>query len=273
MSEPIHVLASPNEQQSPKRVAALWYAIENAPIFQWDGYEEIVGDLKFWKYWEQKDGPRYPTRGNGDLLIVNVEVKEINDLWASKEGKKGHLGDQVKNMLAEREPAFIAVLGSLDEVHRACPWVSSPGGKAAKRTDDNRLSDQNTERAMDADFEAVNIPVWYLSSNRELAYQYILSRVKNVLNGGNISQWMPRFPVDSRAYGALCMAVGVGDSTAKALLLEYGSIANLCTASLDDLASFKQDGRRIGPKKAEAIIKLLHSEVPSRNDPHIKERA
>jgi len=35
--------------------------------------------------------------------------------------------------------------------------------------------------------------------------------------------------------------------------------------SLEDLASFKQDGRRIGQKKAEAIINLLHSERPSKN--------
>jgi ERCC4-type nuclease len=84
--------------------------------------------------------------------------------------------------------------------------------------------------------------------------------------------YIPRPADNERAATALCMARSVGEKTAFALMADYGSIANLCTASLDDLADFRQDGRRIGQKKAEAIIKLLHSKVLSRNDPHIKER-
>jgi hypothetical protein len=100
-------------------------------------------------------------------------------------------------------------------------------------------------------------------------WKRLLSLAHKVLTGGSLMQYGPKPADQERQAVALCMAKGIGEKTATALIKEYGSIANLCTASLQDLSTFKQDGRKIGQAKAESIIRLLHSGLVDERDVHM----
>ena len=236
MQERIDVLCSPNEKQTKERVDALGTACKEPYSLQYSA--DIPGDLQL--------------RANGN--IVNVEIKEISDLWASKQG---HLGDQAAFLLADGHPAFIAVLGSLDEVLMACPWVSSDGGKAGRRTWDVRNQDMNSERALDACLGGLNLPIFYLSSMHSVSYKYILSKAKAWLYDPNLAQWFSRFPVDVMAYRVLAAIPTIGDAAARGLILEWGTIQNIANAPMTSLAETKVNGRRLGPSKATTIQKAL----------------
>ena len=81
-------------------------------------------------------------------------------------------------------------------------------------------------------------------------------------------QYAP-MPIDGeRQAASLCMAKGIGEVTASALMAEYGSISNLCTASLEDLSNFRIDNQRYGdgPRSKLAVYYdknkyLMRSEI------------
>jgi hypothetical protein len=246
-TEAISVICHPNEKQTKERIAALEAATKPPYVLQYSA--DVPGDLQL--------------KANGQ--IVNVEVKEISDLWASKQG---HLGDQAAYLIADGHPAFVAVLGSLDEVLMACPWVSSEGGKAGRRTWDTRNQDMNSERALDACLGGLNLPMFYLSSMHSISYKYILSKAKAWLFDPNLAQWFSRFPVDVLAYRVLAAIPTIGDANAKGLLLEWGSIQNIANAPMQALADTKVNGRRLGPSKATTIQVALCGGPVMKEDIH-----
>jgi ERCC4-type nuclease len=93
--------------------------------------------------------------------------------------------------------------------------------------------------------------------------------VHKVLTGGSISGYIPRPKDFERQSFALSMARNIGPKISNALMIEYGSIANLSRASLEELASFQIDGRKIGQSKAESLMRLLHGEMPGKHDIHV----
>jgi len=258
MSEPIHVFISPNERPDPKekkesRATKLAKAIADDPRFLIPSFEEIEADVKF--SW----------RNN----IFYAEFKEVLDYIQSALGKDGHLFQQILALRELGHKCMILVLGGDAEVSEAIK-ASLQTRYSGQELAFNIASYESRLIDFESQAETLGCPVRRWKSQ---PWKRLLSLAHKTLTGASLMGYIPRPADNERAATALCMARSVGEKTAFALMADYGSIANLCTASLEDLASFRQDGRKIGQKKAEAIIKLLHSEVPSRNDPHIKERA
>ena len=223
-----------------------------------------------------------------DYKVFNVELKICQDFVSSV--LSGHLYNQVLSCREYGSPACVVILGDIGSIYAAIEessekrFVELPNGKKKIKmlNDDEKKQANATTLARCKSFRKRSmlngIPVFHRGDDsgffdREDQFKDILELAHDYLTDGSMMGFRQRPADHEREATALCMAKGIGEKTAKAILADYGSISNLCTASLEDLCEFKQDGRRIGQRKAEAIIKLLHSEIPNRNDPHIKVRA
>ncbi len=256
---PIHILLDSNERGSD-RAKALALAVGGDPAYELAGFEDLPVDMQL--------SPRmddYCIRHGCEecscIKVVNVELKEIPDFWASK--ASGHLGTQILSMISEGNPGFVAVFGSLSEVLKEVPKVKMGEGKPKRRSQIDVLQDLNTARAFSADACGANVPVHFLSTNHEQSFRWILSYAKNILQGPNLSSWLPRFSAEPQGYGCLCAIPGIGDVAAKAVLAEYETLAALatdCKLAPAEIAKVKVGGKSLGKAKANAIIRAFGCE-------------
>jgi hypothetical protein len=249
MNPPILISMSSNENRPDnKRPDAVKWVCENDPTYQWCGFWELPVDLRI----------SLPRPCPAENLHVHVELKEISDLWQSK--NTGHLGAQIMTMVAEGQPGFVAVFGSLQETMDQIPKIKSDHGRVQKRTHFDIASDANTARAMCADAMACNVPVFFLSSNYETSFKWILSMAKHILTGPSMASWLPRFPTDPKGYCVLCSIAGIGDVWARGLLQAYGGIgqiANECKHNPEALAACRVGGKALGKAKAAKLIEVF----------------
>ncbi len=264
----ISVWLDSNEKGSD-RAKALALAVGGDPAYELAGFAELPVDLQFHLHQEckkyEQDVACEPCSMGPCVqdLYANVELKEIPDFWASK--GSGHLGQQCLEMIAQGQPGFVAVFGSLQEVLAGVPKVKlagNPSGmkKFQARSQMDIVSDISTARAFCADAMACNVPVHFLSSNHEQSFAWILSYAKHILQGPNLASWLPRMPVDPRGYGVLCSINGIGDIAARGLLEAFGGIMAIALKARDDpdgLAATKINGKALGPAKARKIAEAL----------------
>ena len=250
-----------NERGS-ERAKALALAVGGDPAYALAGFGDLPIDMQLRGEQLFTCGPNHEAIP-AKPCIVNVELKEIHDFWSSK--NTGHLGQQLVEMIAQGEPGFVAVFGSLQEILDAVPKVKTtcnPSGmmKAQARSQMDIDSDLNTARAFCADAAACNVPVHFLSSNHEQSFRWILSYAKHILAGPNLASWLPRMPVEPRGYACLCAINGIGDVAARGLLATYGDIwqiAHEAALNFDGLAATKINGKALGPAKARKIAEVL----------------
>lgn len=250
---PISVLLDSNEKGSD-RAKALALAVGGDPAYELAGFAELPVDVRL--SYEDWSGPCH-------CKTVNVELKEIPDFWASK--GSGHLGQQVLEIVAQGQPGFVAVFGSLQEVLESVPkmkmWENMSGCKKPQRRSQMDIqSDISTARAFCADAAACGVPVHFLSQNHEQSFRWILSYAKHILTGASLASWLPRFAVEPRGYGVLCSIPGIGDVVARGLLQAYGGIAAITLQACDNpegLAATKINGKALGPAKARKLAEVL----------------
>jgi hypothetical protein len=243
---PITILLDSNER-GYERARALALAVGGDPTYELAGFAELPVDMAL---------------HHGDAT-VHVELKEIPDFWQSK--NTGHLGQQVLQMVAEGQPAFVAVFGSLQEALAAVPKMKStvnPSGisKPQRRSQMDIQTDISTCRAFCADAAACNVPVHFLSSNHEQSFRWILSYAKHMLTGASMASWLPRFPVEPQGYAMLCSIYGIGDAAAKALLQKYGCVSCIALEARrgpEALAQCKVNGKALGKTKARKLVAVL----------------
>jgi hypothetical protein len=265
MKQKISCLIDSNEKGSD-RAKALALACGESQDFDLPTHADIPVDLQF-KYvkyhlyrFNDEDDNCHAIRDD-KILICNVELKQIDDFWASK--ATGHLGTQIMTMIAEDCPGFVAVLGSLDEVHLNVPKVKSVHGNVQKRNQFDIIGDLNTARALSGNAASSNVPVMFLSSNLNLSMKYILSYVKDILTGPNFASFLPRFPVDPQGYCILASIRGLGDVSAKGLLEAYGGIhqiVNECQHNPEAIANVPINGKKLGKAKANCLIRAFGCE-------------
>lgn len=239
----LKVFADHNESTSP-RPTALQKALGTQ--YEWGGFADLEVDYRV------TDGTH----------SVDIEAKELDDLWASK---RDHLGPQILGIVATGNIGFVAVFGSLTEALQAVPKVKSdvnPSGirKTHARSQMDIVQDLSTMRAFCADAMGCNVPVHFLSKNHQQSFQWMLSYAKNILTGPNMASWLPRFPADPAGYGMLCSIRGIGHEAALALLQAYGGVEQIVDAvriDIDALADTPVNGKRLGAAKAGLIARAV----------------
>lgn len=260
---PISVLLDSNEKGSD-RAKALALAVGGDPTYDLQGFTELPVDMQFHLHKEcqkYEEAVACEPCSMGPCvqdLYVNAELKEIPDFWSSK--NTGHIGTQILEMIAHGSPGFIAVFGSLQEVLAGVPKMKMGEGKPRARSQMDIASDISTARAFCADATACGVPLFFLSTNHQQSFAWILSMAKNILTGPNLSSWLPRFPAEPRGYGVLCSIPGIGDVAARCLLQAYGSIGQIAheaALNFDGLAATKINGKALGPAKARRLAEVL----------------
>ncbi len=258
-----------SNERGSERAKALALAVGGDPAYELAGFAELPVDMQFHLHKEcqkYEEAVACEPCSMGPCvqdLRVNVELKEIPDFWQSK--NTGHLGQQCLEMIAHGSPGFIAVFGSLQEVLESVPkmkmWENMSGCKKPQRRSQMDIqSDISTARAFCADATACGVPLFFLSTNHQQSFAWILSMAKNILTGPNMSSWLPRYPVEPRGYGVLCSIPGIGDVAARGLLQAYGSvgqIVNMAHYDPDALASCKINGKALGKAKASKLAEVL----------------
>lgn len=261
MSPPLITILLDSNERGSERAKALDLAVGGNPTYELAGFAELPVDMAL------KIRNEDPIRGtnlcNISEQVVHVELKEIPDFWSSK--NTGHLGTQILEMIAHGSPGFIAVFGSLQEVLESVPkmkmWENMSGCKKPQRRSQMDIqSDISTARAFCADATACGVPLFFLSTNHQQSFAWILSMAKNILTGPNLSSWLPRFPAEPRGYGVLCSIPGIGDVAARCLLETYGGIGQIAheaVLNFDGLAATKINGKALGPAKARRLAEVL----------------
>ncbi len=268
MQEGIAAYISPNERGSD-RAKHLALAISEDNRFMLPEFKEIEVDVQFSlnRGWGEYGPPKVVFQEPIDYF--NVELKECSDYVQSALGKDGHLYQQVLSMRESGHPGMVVVLGGDNQVSEAI--IESLQTRYHGKDLGFQISSYESRlRDFEGQCFALGIPVMRWQTGQ---YKRLLSVAHKTLTGASLMSYKPRPADNERQAVALCMAKNIGEKTAVALMAEYGSIANLCTASLEDLATFKQDGRRIGMSKAESLIRLMHGELPGKHDIHIRARA
>jgi hypothetical protein len=239
MNEVLRLTISPNETNTPERIKDLMKAIES-----------FKGQIIY----AGKDSQQ-----PADLCLlsqtkrIHIEIKDVqksNDLWGSKQG---HIGDQLVAFLDENAEAMIGVMCSLDQARNDAPYLTNIGGRCQRASDDLRDSNKTTLRALAADSYGCCIPILYLSKNRVLSFQEILSYGKNRLLGANPFQWSSPYRGKAGKIKALMGARGIGVKNAEALLEHFGSIRNISLADYDALKACPN----IGPERAISIMEMM----------------
>ena len=265
---PILISLDSNEKGSP-RATALAQAVGGDPAYELEGFAELPVDMRLSQHTEcEKHGKDLDCEPCScgpcqQDFAVHVELKEIPDFWASK--SSGHLGQQILEMVAAGQPAFVAVFGSLQEVLRAVPTqkaLKNPSGcrKSQTRSQMDIQSDISTARAFCADAAGCGVPVFFLCRDHLQAFPWILSLAKNILTGPNMASWLPRFPVEPRGYQVLCSISGIGDVAAKGLLAAYGGIGQIVNEVKFNpvgLAGCRINGKALGRAKAAKLAEVL----------------
>jgi hypothetical protein len=268
MPERIAVYMSPNERGSD-RARKLALAINDDPRFSLPDFREIDVDLQFSfnHGWGEHGAPKVVFQEPIDYF--NVELKETSDYVSSALGKDGHLYQQVLSMREAGHPAMIVVLGGDSQVSDAI-MSALKTRYHGKELGFQIGSYESRLRDFEGQCFALGMPIMRWQTGQ---YKRLLSVAHKVLCGASLMSYKPRPADNERQTVALCMAKHIGEKTASALITEYGSIANLCTASLEDLAAFKQNGRKIGMSKAESVVRLIHGELPGKHDIRIHAKA
>lgn len=243
MNKVLRLTISPNETNSPERIADLMKAIES-----------FKGQIVYAGKDSEQPADLCLKSQNKQIHVECKDTNSSNDLWASMDG---HLGDQGIALLDEFSESFVIVLGSLDKCLAEVPTMTTrnEGGQQKTRWAGKDLQESNKTllRAIGADFYGSCIPILFLSSDRVLSFKYALSYGKNRLLGANPFQWSSPYRGKAGKIKALMGARGIGAKNAEALLKHFGSIHNLALADYDAL----QKCEGIGPERAIAILELM----------------
>jgi hypothetical protein len=278
MNEKIQVLMSHNEKGSGRDTALARAIAEDTRFSLPEFSSEINVDLKF---------VGEPRHIGHDLMgeeycenVFQAELKLPSDYVSTVLGNDGHGAMQYLDMAEAGHRCMFLVLGSDWEVSRAIEESLIGAGYKGSELAFQKLDYENRIRNFEAQAFGLYAPVFRWSiDKRKLPdenlrwpdpYKRLLSAAHKVLTGASMAGYGPRPKDHERQIFSICVARNIGPKIGTALMADYGSIANLCSASLNDLAEFRIDGRRIGPAKATSLVMLLHGEIPGKMDIHIK---
>ena len=255
----IRVTIDSNEQGT-ERAKLLIAAIRKDKRFAFGGYVELEGIDVLFEYDDQ---------------LFGVELKIAIDFVASI--LNGHLYEQVLTARELMLTSIILVLDDLEGIYKATKKAAD--GRHLRGDDLSHAIASNHMRCKSFRKRAFlnGVPTFWKGNDSgffdtEDQYHDLLELVIDYFTDGQMIGFAKKPADDERQIVCLCTAKGIGEKTGKALIKEYGSPANLCRASLPELAAFQIDGRKIGQSKAESLMRLLHGEIPGKHDIHIGEK-
>ena len=242
MNPPILVLIDLNEESRAVRAKKIKEAVKKDDRFLLcETTEKLPLDLQF----------------RLDDQTMNVELKDFtgdhqSDFLASLEG---HLYEQILTARELGDPVAIVVLGGDPEFAQAAAKSAFSRGFRGKAAVDKIFEYSSMADGFEANCVGLNIPVWHFSDN---PYKRLLSRVRKILQGGDLTGFRPAPAEGERKAVGLSMLIGNGIGPAKAT-----SILEKFRIVLEPIQedTYLNDCEGIGPKLAELAGRSM--EVPT----------
>jgi hypothetical protein len=196
--------------------------------------------------------------GNG--VKIGVEVKEVEDLWASLP-PRGHLGRQAMSLAVECNYAYVAVLGSLDDVREAIPAIYMTVDGPVEKTEDQLSKSEDLLMAILGDIRSLGVTPIFLSRDPIFSYRTLLKYcIHDILDDPPISLLCKPLK-NMSAINMLSNLPSIGWERADELISQFGSVHGFMTvaqACLDSgdftrLEDIKINNRKLG-KNAKKIF-------------------
>ncbi len=235
----IHLTIDFNESTRP-RADLIREAVQKDEHFEEiPPIEPLPFDLEFW--------------AEGNITnAIHVELKDFSEAGNSdylSSILSGHLYEQCLAARELGEPFVIAVLGDDTDVGAAIRKAAS----RKHRMDPKKLMQYyEMVEGFEANCLGCGVQVWRLKTD---PWKRLLLRVRKILEGGDLSGFVPK-PADGerKTVGLSILAGrGVGPKMAANILERY----NLCLILRDGYCGDLEDCEGIGPKRAEQIRKNL----------------
>lgn len=221
-----------------------------------------------WVYYKKYISPPQATNLPFDLLLegnnlkIGVEVKEVADLWASLP-PRGHLGLQVMSLAVECNHAYIAVLGSLDDIREAIPAIYMTVDGPVEKTEDQLSKSEDLLLAILGDIKELGVTPIFLSRDPIFAYRTLLKYcIHDIIDDPPVSLLCKPLK-NMHSINMLSNLSAIGWERADELITQFGSVhefmvvAQSCLDSGDFtvLEEIKINNRKLG-KNARKIFDI-----------------
>ena len=197
--------------------------------------------------------------GNGKK--VGAEVKEIADLFGSLP-PRGRLGRQCMDMAVTCDYAYLAIMGSQDDVRANMPKVYLDKNQdLVERTEDQLAKDEEMLLAILGDIKELGITPLFLSRDPIMAYRTLLKYMTHDITDEPPISLLTKPFKNMHAQNMLANLPGLGWERSTELIKQFGSVvgfmvmAQQCIESDNylPLEEIQINGRRLG-KNAHKIF-------------------
>jgi len=197
--------------------------------------------------------------GNGKK--VGAEVKEIHDLFGSLP-PRGRLGRQCMDMAVTCDTAYLAIMGSQDDVIANLPKVyRDKNNDLLERTEEQLIKDEEMLLAILGDIKELGIVPLFLSRNPILAYRTLLKYMTHDITDEPPITLLTKPYKNMHAQNLLANLPGLGWERSTEIIKQFGSVTKfmmvaqqcLDTDNYLPIEEIKINGRRLG-KNAHKIF-------------------
>ena len=198
--------------------------------------------------------------GMPDSKIVLAEIKEIPDFFSSLP-PRGRLGKQCMDMALEADYAYLAILGSQDDLREAIPRFSKTKEGTRWKNDYNIMQDEEIMLRILGDIKEIGITPLFLSRDPIFAFRTLIKyMIHDLIDEPPISLMTKPFK-NSHGINMLSNLPGVGWERAAEIINQFGSVtafmvlAQQCqdADNYTELEEIKINNRKLG-KNAKKIF-------------------
>lgn len=197
--------------------------------------------------------------GNGKK--VGAEVKEVKDLFGSLP-PRGRLGRQCMDMAVTCDYAYLAIMGSQDDVRANMPKVYLDKNQdLVERTEDQLAKDEEMLLAILGDIKELGVTPLFLSRDPIMAYRTLLKYMTHDITDEPPISLLTKPFKNMHAQNMLANLPGLGWERSTELIKQFGSVvgfmimAQQCIEADNylPLEEIQINGRRLG-KNAHKIF-------------------
>ena len=155
--------------------------------------------------------------------IFHVELKDFSEENGSdylSSILNGHLYEQILAARERQEPVAVVVLGDDNDVGAAIRKAASRATAGHRVNPDKLMEYFRMVEGFEANCIALGVPVWRLKTD---PYKRLLLRVRKILQGGDLTSFIPHPAENERnevGFSILC-GKGIGVKKAKSVLSHY----------------------------------------------------
>jgi hypothetical protein len=162
----------------------------------------------------------------GNRKKVGAEVKEVKDLFGSLP-PRGRLGRQCMDMAVTCDYAYLAIMGSQDDVRTNMPKVYlDKNHDLVERTEDQLAKDEEMLLAILGDIKELGVTPLFLSRDPIMAYRTLLKYMTHDITDEPPISLLTKPFKNMYSINLLSTLPGIGWERANEIVIQFGSVFN-----------------------------------------------